>query len=106
MKSKFSKTWNSSVQARKQRKYVFNAPLHIKGNFLSVHLSAELRKKHNTRSVRVRTGDKVKIMVGSRKGDEQKVESVDTKRCKVYLEKVELTKKDGSKLKSHLLLQT
>lgn len=97
MKSVFSKNWIKSKQSRKQRKYVANASLHIKGKLLSSNLSKELRKKHGFRSIRVRTGDKVKIMRGSYKNQEQKVERVDIKNEKIYLEKIEISKKDGSK---------
>ncbi|MBU1201689.1 MAG: 50S ribosomal protein L24 [Nanoarchaeota archaeon] len=99
MKSKFSKKWVKSKQVRKQRKYIFNAPLHIKSKFLNAHLSQELRKKHGKRSLRVRTGDKVKVMRGTYKGHESKVERVDVKKEKIYLEKIEVSKKEGSKSK-------
>lgn len=94
---KFSKSWKSSSKVGKQRKYQAQAPLHIKGKMLSAHLSKELREKHNKRSVRVRKGDKVKVMTGSFKGKTGTVERVDTQKLKVYVSKVEYTKKDGSK---------
>lgn len=97
MKSKFSTSWIKSVQVRKQRKYKANAPLHLKSKFLNCHLSSELKKKHNKRSVRVRVGDKVKVLRGSYKGEEQKVERVNTNKLKVYLEKITKSKIDGSK---------
>ncbi|MFH1589767.1 MAG: 50S ribosomal protein L24 [archaeon] len=97
MKSKFSKTWNRSVQPRKQRKFIANAPLHLKGKLIRSTLSKELRTKHNKRNMRLRTGDKVKVLRGNFKGAEQKVESIEVKSMKVYLEKVDFTKKDGSK---------
>ena len=96
MKSKFSKTWNSSKQPRKQRKFIANAPLHIKGKFLSAHLSPELRKKYLFRSIRLRTGDKVRVMRGSNKGKEVKVVDIDVKLGKVYLDKIEVTRTDGN----------
>jgi len=96
MKIKFSKNWLSSKQPRKQRKYRIHAPLHIKGNFLSVHLSPELRKKYNFRAFRIRVGDKVKIMRGQYKGQENKVSKVSIKDNRVYLEKKQLTKIDGN----------
>ena len=97
MKTKFSKTWNKSVQPRKQRKYRANAPLHLKCKFLNSHLSQELIKKYGKRSLRVRVGDKVKVSRGKHKGREEKVERINVKRIKVYIAKVEFTKKDGSK---------
>lgn len=93
----FSKTWNSSVKPNKQRKFRFNAPLHIKGNFLNAHLSKELRAKYGTRSLRVRKGDKVKIMRGQFKKQEGKIEEVDIKKSIVYVAKIEHTKRDGTK---------
>ena len=63
MKQKFSTKWKSSKQPRKQRKYLANAPLHLKKKFISVNLSKELRKKHGKRNVSLRKGDIVKIMV-------------------------------------------
>lgn len=97
MKSAFATTWKSSVQRRKQRKYQQNAPAHIKGKFLAAHLSKELKEKHDTRSVRVKVGDQVKIIRGSMKGKEGRVENVDVTNTLIYIEKVDKTKHDGSK---------
>lgn len=96
MKQAYSRNWNASTQPRKQRKYRYNAPLHIKGSFLAVHLTKDLRQKHGTRALRVRTGDKVRVLRGSFKGREGKVTSVDVKKVKVYVEKIENVKKDGA----------
>lgn len=97
MKSTFSNNWNKSTQPRKQRKFRANAPLHTRGKFLNSTLSKELRKKYGIRSLRVRKSDKVKVMRGNFKDHEAKVDRVSTKDEKVYLEKVEITKRDGSK---------
>jgi large subunit ribosomal protein L24 len=99
MKSGFATSWKSSVQPRKQRKYQANAPLHLKGKFLAATLSKDLRAKHNTRSVRVRTGDKVKVLRGQFKGKEGAVDRVSLKDIKLYIEGVELTKPEGGKIK-------
>ena len=97
MKQKISKAWKSSTQVRKQRKYRYNAPLHLRSSFLHANLSKPLREKYATRAVRVKTGDKVKIMKGKFAKIEGKVESVDVKKSKIYVEKAENLKKDGSK---------
>ncbi len=97
MKKKFSTAWNSSRNVAKQRKYRFNAPLHIKQKFLSAHLSKDLKKKYGTRSVVLRTGDRVKVVRGQYRGRENKVDRVDLKKSKVYVTGVERMKKDGSK---------
>lgn len=97
MKKKFSKSWKSSKQKRKQRKYIKNAPLNIKHKFLSAHLSKELRQKYKKRSICVRKNDKVKIVRGQFKGKEGKIEKVFTKKSKVYIDNIQITKIDGTK---------
>ena len=97
MKSRFSKSWKSSKQPRKQRKYRHNAPLHLKGKFISSHLSKELKTKYKKRGARIRTGDKIKIAKGQFKGKTGKVERIDIKKCKVYVTGIEIIKKDGTK---------
>ena len=99
MKPKFSKTWKSSSQPRKQRKHRSNAPLHIKAKFVTANLSKELRKKYGKRNLKLRTGDKVKVLRGSFKSKEGTVEKVDLKNTKIYVTKIEATKRDGSKSK-------
>jgi large subunit ribosomal protein L24 len=97
MNKKFSSAWKGSKQPRKQRKYRYNAPSHIRGSFLNAHLSKELAKKHGIKRIRVRTGDKVKIMRGKFKGKENKVDMINLKKSKVMIVGVEIAKKDGSK---------
>ncbi len=96
MKTSYSKHWKASTQPRKQRKYRHNAPLHVKGTMLGCHLTKELRARHGTRALRVRTGDKVRVMRGTFKGREGRVERVDVKAGKVFVTKVENVKKDGA----------
>ena len=96
MKRKFSKSWKSSKQPRKQRKYAANAPLHLKRKLLSVNLSKELRKKHSKRNIPLRKGDVVKIMRGKFKNKQGKVIEVKTKMEKIFIEKIQIKKKDGS----------
>jgi large subunit ribosomal protein L24 len=98
VKNSFATTWKSSIQPRKQRKYAYNAPLHIKQKLVSSHLSPELRKKHGFRNVQVKKGDKVRVMKGQYSKKEAKVDRIDLKRERVYLTGVEVVKKDGTKL--------
>ena len=53
-----------SIQPRKQRKARYTAPLHVQGHYLSAPLSRELREQYRRRSLRVVTGDTVKIRAG------------------------------------------
>ncbi len=93
----FSSTWKSSKKPRKQRKYRLSAPLHTKHKFVQSHLSRELRKKHGKRSIGLRKGDKVKIMLGQFRKHEGKIENIDLKKARVFVNGVELTKRDGTK---------
>jgi len=93
---KYSRKWKQSKQPRKQRKYRYNAPLHVRQNFMHSHLSKELREKYNRRSFRVAKGDTVIVMRGTYKGYKGKVERVDLKKLKVYIAGLTLKKKDGS----------
>ena len=98
MKKKFSKKWKSSKQPRKQRKYAANAPLHLKRKVLSVNISKELRKKHEKRNIPVRKGDTVKIMRGKFRGRSGKVSEVKIKSMKIFVDGIQATKQDKSKV--------
>lgn len=89
--------WMGSKRPGKQRKFVAKAPLHARGRFLSAHLSKDLREKHKCRSLRIRKGDKVKIMRGKFKGSAGSVEMVDVRNLRVFVAGASLTKKDGTK---------
>ena len=94
---KFSADWIRSKKQSKQRKYRFNAPLHIKQKLAHSHISKELREKYGKRATSVRKGDKVKIMRGKFKKHEGKVERLDLKKSLVFVSGAESTKKDGTK---------
>jgi len=94
---KYSPSWKRSVQPRKQRKYRYNAPLHVRQKFMHVHLSPELRKKYSLRNIQLKTDDKVKILRGQFKKKEGKVERIDLKREKVFIIGMERIKKEGTK---------
>ncbi len=89
---------NVSSQPRKQRKSRYNAPLHLRQNYMSVHLSPELRKKHGFRSVKIRSGDRVRLLRGQFKKSENVVEKVDLKKERVFVKGVEIVKQDNSKV--------
>ncbi|MFA6023209.1 MAG: 50S ribosomal protein L24 [Candidatus Pacearchaeota archaeon] len=110
MKKDFSIHWRKSRQTRKQRKFIANAPRHIKKKTMSSHLSKELRKKYGKRSFPIRKGDMVKIMIGSSKGKSGKVILVIPKREQVAIEGIQRKKKDGTKINvyfnaSNLMIQ-
>ena len=98
MRSSFSTHWKSSIKPRKQRKYNYNAPLHLRHKFLNAHLSKALKEKHGKRSLPLRTGDEVLVMRGAFKKKKAKVVSIDIKKTRVVLEGIQRTKKDGTKV--------
>lgn len=111
MKKEFSTSWKSSSKPRKQRKYAAKAPLHIKRKLVSAHLAETLRSKYKIRSLPLRKGDAVRVMRGQFKKKTGKVARVDLKRSRIYIEGIEMVKKDGSKIPypihpSNLLIET
>jgi len=98
MKSEFNKSWVASKQPRKQRKFLANAPNHIKRRLLAAHLSKTLKVKYGIRAIEVRKGDEVKVMRGSFNKKQGKVATVDTKNTRIQIEGINRTKKDGEKL--------
>ncbi len=98
MKSGFSIQWLKSIQPRKQRKYRFNAPYHSRSSFMNVHLAKDLQKKYGIKSLRVRKGDKAKVLRGSFKGQSGTVDRVTPIRERVFITSIETTKKDGAKV--------
>ena len=86
----------SSVKPSRQRKALYQAPLHVRRKLLSANLSPELRSKYFVRSLPVRKGDTVRVMRGAYKGVEGKVRRVDLKKLRVYIEGVTVEKADGT----------
>ncbi len=86
----------SSRQPRKQRKALFNAPLHKRQKLMSAPLSPELREKYGIRNLPVRKGDTVRVMRGTWAGHEGKVVRVDLKRMRIYIDGVTIRKADGT----------
>ncbi len=78
--------WVKSSQPKKQRRALFNAPLHKRQKLMAAPLSPELRKQYGIRSLPVRVGDEVVIMRGDFKGHKGKVVKVDLKRMRIYVE--------------------
>ena len=98
MKKEWSAEWKSSKQPRKQRKYRYNAPLHVRRKFMNVHLSKELREKLGRRSLEIRKGDKVQVMRGKFRGVVGIVERVSLKELKVYVDRIRRKKSDGKEV--------
>ncbi len=98
MKKQFSKTWKGSKQPRKQRKYIHNAPLHLKRRLMAACLSDGLRKQLGKRSLPLKKKDVVKVMRGSFKGKTGKINAVSTKKLAAYIDGIEASRRDGTKV--------
>jgi len=85
-------------QPRKQRRLLYQAPLHIRHKLMSAHLSNELRKQYGLRSLPIRTGDVVMVMRGDHKGHTGKVVKVNNKKYRIYIEGLVRKKADGSEV--------
>ncbi|MDP2947379.1 MAG: 50S ribosomal protein L24, partial [Nanoarchaeota archaeon] len=98
MKSHFNKNWVASVQPRKQRKFLHNAPNHIRRKLMASPLDKTLKTKYNRNSIEVIKGDEVKIMRGKNKGKQGKVTIVDVKNCRIQVDGINKSKKTGDKV--------
>jgi len=87
-----------SKQPRKQRKFIYNAPLHIRHKLMSVTLSQDLREEYDRRSLPVKKGDTVQIMRGDFKNQEGKVEKVDLRNYRVLVDGATVEKADGTNI--------
>jgi large subunit ribosomal protein L24 len=87
-----------SSKARKQRKALYNAPVHVRRRIVSSHLNEALMKEHKKRSVPVIKGDTVMVVRGDADivWTEGKVSNVDTKSGRLTVEGVTTTKADGA----------
>jgi len=85
-----------SKKPRKQRKFLFTAPLHLRRKLMAAHLSKELFKKYKTRSLPVRRGDEVEVMRGEFKKRRGKISRVDLKKYKIYIEGIMRKRTDGT----------
>ncbi len=77
-----------SSKPRKQRKFRFNAPLHIKQHFAHAHIEKELKEKLKIkkRSIQISKGDSVKIIRGLKKGSSGKVIKVDLNKSRLFID--------------------
>lgn len=75
-----------SSKPRKQRKFLYTAPLHLRRKILASHLSKELRERYKRRALSLRKGDEVQVMRGKFKGKTGKVARVNYKKYRVYVE--------------------
>ena len=87
-----------SSSPKKQRKALYNAPLHKKQKMIAAHLSKPLIKQFRKRSLSLRKGDEVTIMRGEHAGENGKISKVDLKRIRVYIENIKRKKVSGEEV--------
>ena len=75
-----------SKKAKKQRKFLHTAPLHLRRKMLASHLSKDLREKYKRRSMPIRKGDEVLVMRGKFKGKTGKIARINSKKYRVYID--------------------
>jgi large subunit ribosomal protein L24 len=96
MTKQYSKHWKNAEDPAKQRKHRDNAPLHVKDKFLNARLTDGLQEEHDTKKLRIRIGDTVRIERGDYAGIEGEVEAIDRSRERIEVEGAETDKIDGS----------
>jgi len=85
-----------SSHPRKQRKALFNMPLHKREKLVTAPLSSELREKYGIRNLPVVRGDEVRILRGSHAGTQGRVNRVDRKRVRLLIDGVTRERADGT----------
>ncbi|MDR3223053.1 MAG: 50S ribosomal protein L24 [Methanobrevibacter sp.] len=91
-----------SKQPRKQRKALYNAPLHIRRKRMGVNLSKELQEDYGRRSLPIKSGDKIQVIRGDFKDSEGKVERIDYKNYRVFIDSLTTAKTDGTNVLSSI----
>ena len=86
------------MQPRKQRKFLANAPNHLRISLMGANLDKDLRKKYGIRSVSIRKGDEVKVLRGKFSKKQGKVIGIDRRKSKIQVEGLNITKKGGDKV--------
>jgi large subunit ribosomal protein L24 len=85
-----------TTKPTKQRKRMYQAPITERYRRFSAPLSSKLKDSQGTSSVQVRKGDTVMIMRGDRKGSEGKVNQIDRKNYRIFVEGTNREKVDGT----------
>ena len=85
-----------TTKPTKQRKRMYLAPVNDRYKRFSAPLSSKLKESHNTNSIPVRNGDTVMVMRGDRKGLEGKINQIDRKKYRIFIEGATREKVDGT----------
>jgi large subunit ribosomal protein L24 len=83
---------------RQQRKRLYNAPAHLRHKLMAAPLAPELVSSKGAKALPVRKGDTVRVVRGDHIGFEGKVNRVDLKRYRIFLEGLTREKVDGTNI--------
>lgn len=85
-----------TTKPTKQRKRMYQASVTDRYKRFSAPLSAKLKDSHGISSIPVRNGDTVMVMRGDRKGIEGKINQIDRKKYRIFIEGATREKVDGT----------
>lgn len=85
-----------TTKPTKQRKRMYQASVSDRYKRFSAPLSAKLKESHGISSLPVRNGDTVMVMRGDRKGSEGKINQIDRKKYRIFIEGATREKVDGT----------
>src|SRR3990172_7284543 len=94
-----------TASARKQRKRMYNAPLHVRTQLVSAHVEKKRGREDGVpRSLPLRKGDQVRVMRGGPKvrGQIGKVLSVDRRNFRVVIDGIRMKKADEKEVERPL----
>jgi len=86
----------------KQRKSLYNSPMHMRRKQITSKLSKGLAKEMGRRSLGLRKGDEIKVMRGDSRGITGKVTKIDIKSTKVYVDTIKRKKVSGEEVQTPL----
>lgn len=87
-----------SSKPSKQRKQLYNAPLHKQRKTLTAPLSDDLANQYGIARIPIRVGDVVKVMRGEFAGHEGKVIAIKLENGRIAVEGLTRKKADGSEV--------
>ncbi len=87
-----------SSKPKKQRKFHYDKPLHMKQQCLASHLDKKLAKQLEKRSIPIRKGDTMKVMRGGMKGKSGKITGVNYGKGIVFIENIMRKKANGEEV--------
>jgi large subunit ribosomal protein L24 len=86
----------TSRKPRKQRNWLRDMPLHMRGTQFNAKLEKTLSEQHDVKRLPIRVNDHVRVTAGQFKDLEGKVLGMDKKAYKITIEEITKEKADGS----------